>query len=69
VKASAAEMESMRACPLARVWAGVKPSTGAWGGRKFTTKQKRLNRRQSNRVIVSARSILNLRGGKQSRLR
>jgi hypothetical protein len=47
-----AELESMRSCPLARAWAGVKPSAGAWGRRKSPTTEKRLNRCQSSRVSV-----------------
>jgi hypothetical protein len=43
VKASAAEKESMRACPLARVWAGARPNAGAWGRRKPPTKEKAAN--------------------------
>ena len=42
----------MRACPLARAWAGVKPSAGVWGRRKSPTTEKRLNRCQSSRVGV-----------------
>jgi hypothetical protein len=39
-------------CPLARAWAGVKPSAGAWGRRKSPTTKKGLNRCQSSRVII-----------------
>ena len=53
-----AELESMRACPLARVWAGVRPGAGVWGRRKSPMAKKRLNRCQSSRVSISGRSIL-----------
>ncbi len=48
-----AEMESMRACPLARVWAGVRPGARVWGPRKSQTTKKRLNCCQSSRMGVS----------------
>jgi hypothetical protein len=32
-------MESMRACPLARVWAGVRPGARVWGRRKSPMKK------------------------------
>ena len=53
-----AELESMRACPLARVWAGVRPGAGVWGRRKSPTTEKRLNRCQSSRVSIFGQSIL-----------
>ena len=49
-------------CPLARAWAGVKPSAGAWGWREFPTAKKRLNNCHSSRVIVSRLAFTRWRG-------
>ena len=49
----------MRACPLARVWAGVRPGARVWGRRKSPTTEKGLNRCQSSRVSVWGSTVKN----------
>ena len=43
-KPARAELESMRAYPLVRVWAGVRPGTEVWGRRKFPCYEGRVLR-------------------------